>query len=82
MISQERGLTDKEFEMVVQLHERFENRIRPLYTSLRRFFNEHRNCVACTNWHADRQRCQLANATPPAEVIVKGCEKFDEIGSF
>lgn len=33
-------------------------------------------CENCQNFNIPLQRCKLANATPPAQVLRNGCESF------
>ncbi len=40
--------------------------------------HEH-NCITCCEFDKDRDICKLANAKPPATIIVKGCELWDDI---
>ena len=38
-----------------------------------------RHCTDCYNWDEEKEVCKLCNQRPPANVIVKGCDQFDEI---
>jgi len=38
-----------------------------------------RNCTGCMHWNAESETCKKFNVRPPAKVIVKGCEEYDEI---
>lgn len=36
-------------------------------------------CLTCRNWHKEDETCGSAGARPPAEVIVFGCNQWDDI---
>lgn len=33
------------------------------------------SCLNCTHWNEHHQGCELFKATPPAHIIVFGCDK-------
>ncbi len=35
-------------------------------------------CPNCMNWNKYKELCIKYNQRPPAEVIVRGCESFEE----
>jgi len=41
--------------------------------------NNLRSCLNCSRFNESREACNLYQARPPAKVIAKGCEKWDEI---
>lgn len=36
-------------------------------------------CLTCTEFEEGTEKCRLANARPPANVIVYGCPQWDDI---
>ena len=40
------------------------------------------NCVNCENFDIDTEFCKLVKARPPASILVRGCEKYEELIPF
>lgn len=38
-----------------------------------------RNCLSCINFDEKTELCALANARPPAKIIVEACPQWDNI---
>lgn len=36
-----------------------------------------RTCLGCEHFVADGETCKLANARPPFEVLIRGCNAYD-----
>jgi hypothetical protein len=39
---------------------------------------KHRNCVNCIAWMHEKEWCNKYNLRPPARIIIKGCEYFED----
>lgn len=40
------------------------------------------SCLNCTNFNRETETCNLVNQRPPIEVVVKGCEAWDQAIPF
>ncbi len=57
---------------------------RQLLTSLKLHFGEYQNCLNCDWWRAEpgAGQCGKFKATPPPEVIIKGCPHWEDLIPF